>query len=129
MISKRNIKAFITGISKRNGTDEWLIMLNESFLAVPGKNIITIINVNLYKIVRIIKADYSGWIMGSCILNENILLTGDNNYYIRQWKIVEDNLLLISKKEYSHKGDINTLINLGDGHFASGSDGGTVKIW
>ena len=128
-VSKKSLKASISGISKRNGTDEWLIMLNESFLAVPGKNIITIINVNQYKIARIIKADDSGWIMGSCIINENLLFTGDNSYSIRQWKIEEDNLLLISKKDFAHKGDINTLINLGNGHFASGSDGGTVKIW
>ena len=104
-------------------------MLNEVFLAVPGKDIITIINVNQYKIARIVKAVDSSWIMGSCILNKNLLFTGDRSYTIRQWKIEEDNLLLISKKEFAHKGDINTLVNLRDGHFASGSDGGTIKIW
>ena len=128
-ISKKNLKTSVSGISKRNGTDEWLIMLNEVFLAVPGKDIITIINVNQYKIARIVKAVDSSWIMGSCILNKNLLFTGDRSYTIRQWKIEEDNLLLISKKEFAHKGDINTLVNLRDGHFASGSDGGTIKIW
>ena len=126
---EKKSKASISNISKRNGTDEWLIMLNEDFLAVPGENRITIINVKKYKIARIIEIKDSSWILGSCLMNENILLTGDRNYSIRQWKIEEDNLILISKKDRVHDGDINTLINLGEGHFASGSDGGTVKIW
>ena len=104
-------------------------MLNKDFLAVPGKNRITIIDVNNYRIARLIDGNGSSWIFGSCIMNENILLTGDDNYSIRQWKIEGDNLTLISKKDNAHNGDINTLINLGNGHFASGSDGGTVKIW
>ena len=33
------------------------------------------------------------------MLNKNILLTGDCAKIIRQWKIEEDNLILISKKE------------------------------
>ena len=104
-------------------------MLNEEFLAVPGEKRITIINVNTYKIARIIEVKDSSWIFGSCIMNENMLFTGDNSCSIRQWKIEGDNLILVSIKNNAHEGDINTLINLGEGHFASGSDGGTVKIW
>ena len=98
-------------------------------MAVPGENKITIINVNKYKIARIVETNDSKWIFGSCIINEIMLFTGDRNYSIRQWKIDGDNLILVSKKNNAHDGDINTLINLEDGHFASGSDGGTVKIW
>ena len=37
------------------------------------------------------------------MLNENILLTGDYNKRIIQWKIEGDNLQLISKKENALK--------------------------
>ena len=104
-------------------------MLNENFLAIPGENKITIINVKIYKITRIIEINGSDWILGNCRINENMLFTGDRNLTIRQWKIEGDNLILVSIKNNAHEGDINTLINLGEGHFASGSDGGAVKIW
>ena len=55
--------------------------------------------------------------------------TGDEKGIIREWKIEEDNLILISKKENAHKSYINTLLNLGNGHIASGSADNTIKIW
>ena len=58
-----------------------------------------------------------------------MLLTGDYSETIRQWKIEGDNLILISKKEKTHDSDINVLLNIGDGHIASGSDDHTVRIW
>ena len=58
-----------------------------------------------------------------------MLLTGDESKVIRQWKIDGDNLILISKNEKAHDGNINVLLNLGDGHIASGSDDKTIKIW
>ncbi len=98
-------------------------------MAVPGENQITIIDIDKYKQVKIIKVPDSSWILGSCKINENTLFTGERNLSIRQWKIEEDNLILVSKKDNAHNGDINTLVNLGNGHFASGSDGGIIKIW
>ena len=128
-IREKQLKTTISNISKRNYTDEWLIILNKNILAVPGDNQITIINIDKYKQVKIIKVPDSSWILGSCKINENILFTGERNLSIRQWKIEEDNLILVSKKDNVHDGDINTLVNLGNGHFASGSDGGIIKIW
>ena len=127
-IENKKCKASITNINKRNFTDEWLILISENLLAIPGENIISIVNLNKYILVRTINTD-SSWILGSCMLNENVLITGDRNYMIKQWEIEDDNLILISQKENAHKGDINTLLNLGNGHIASGSDGGAVKIW
>ena len=49
-------------------------MLNENFLAIPGKNKITIINVKyiyIYKIARIVEINNSGWIFGNCRINKN----------------------------------------------------------
>ena len=128
-IEDNKIKGSISDVSKRNSTDEWLIMINKNLLLVPGQNKFSIINVDVYKIIRIIEIQNSSWIFGNCLISENILLTGDRNYSIKQWKIEGDNLNLISVKENAHKGDINYLLNLGNGHFASGSDGGIVKIW
>ena len=128
-IREKKLKATISNISKRNYTDEWLIILNKNILAVPGENQITIIDIDKYKQVKIIKVPDSSWFLGSCKINENILFTGERNHSIRQWKIEEDNLILVSKKDNVHDGDINTLVNLGNGHFASGSDGGIIKIW
>ena len=67
--------------------------------------------------------------MGVCILNQNMLLTGDESKIIRQWRIEDDNLILISKKEKIHNGTIYGLLNLGNGHIASCSWDKTIKIW
>ena len=63
------------------------------------------------------------------MLNKNILLTGDGRGIIREWKIEEDNLILISKKENAHNNSIFTLFNIGNGHIASGSADKLIKIW
>ena len=46
-------------------------------------------------------------LLGVCLLNKDMLLTGDYSEIIRQWKIEGDNLILISKKEKAHDNDIN----------------------
>ena len=63
------------------------------------------------------------------MLNKNILLTGDDNGIIREWKIGEDNLILISKKENAHEGCILILLNIGNGHIASVFANKSIKIW
>ena len=47
-------------------------------------------------------------INGVCMLNKNILFTGDEEGKIREWKIEKDNLILISKKENAHNNCIDT---------------------
>ena len=128
-LSERKIKASISNISKYNGYREWIIMISKDLLLIPGENKISIINVNYYKLVRVVDVSGSSWICGVCMLNENMLLTGDYAEIIRQWRIEGDNLILVSKKEKTHDSDINVLLNLGNGHIASGSDDSTVKIW
>ena len=127
LLNKKDINS-ITNISKNNGLS-YFVLLSKELLAIPGENKISIINVNEYKLVRIIEVPGSSWIYGVCILNKNMLLTGDCNKIIKQWKIEDDNLILISSKENAHDKDINVLLNLGDGHIASGSDDNTIIIW
>jgi len=110
---------------------EGFIMISKELLLIPGKNKISIININEYEIIRIIDVPVpnSNSIICVCILNDNILFTGDENKVIREWKIEEDNLIFFSQKENAHNRAIITLINIGDGHIASGSDDNLIKIW
>ena len=101
------------------------------FITFPGENQIFIINTDIdqYKLVRKIEVPGSKWICGVCMLNKNMLLTGEQAKIIRQWKIEEDNLILVSKKENAHDNDITVLLNIGNGFIASGSEDYSIKIW
>ena len=44
-------------------------------------------------------------------------------------KIEGDNLILISQKENEYNNGIFALINIGDGHIASGAQDKLIKIW
>ena len=81
-------------------------MISKDLLLITGKNKISIINVNNYKL-KIIDVPGARCIEGVCMLNQNILLTGDGANIIRQWRIEGDNLILVSKKEKAHNGPIN----------------------
>ena len=126
---ERKIITSIKNISKNNGVREWFILIKKDLLLIPGENQISIINTNQHTLVRKIEVPGSNWIYGVCMLNKNMLLTGDYSYTLRQWKIEGDNLILISKKENTHDDRINALLNLGNGFIASGSDDKTIKIW
>ena len=120
---ERKVKSSISNISNCN-----MIMMTKDLLLITGYNKISIINVNNYKL-RIINVPEAGCIYGVCILNQNMLLTGDESKIIRQWRIEGDNLILISKKEKAHDGVILGLLDLGNGHIASCSGDKTIKIW
>jgi WD40 repeat protein len=107
----------------------FLNLLTKDLLLSTGIDKLYIINVNEHNITRIINAPGSNYIMVSCILNNNTLLTGDYNRNIKQWKIEGDNLNLISTKENAHDSSIISLIKLEDGYILSGSDDGEIKIW
>ena len=128
-LKRRKTKAKIDNIDLNGRIFQGFIMISKELLLIPGINKISIININEYNIIKIIDVPNSNSIIGVCMLNENILFTGDENGIIKQWKIEEDNLILISQKENSHNGKIYTLINIGDGHIASGSDDQLIKIW
>jgi len=126
-INERKIKSSISNISKSGYSP--FIMISKDLLFILGYNKISLININEYEIIREIEVPNSGMINGVCLLNKNILFTGDEEGIIRRWKIEEDNSILISKKENAHYSSIYTLINIGNGHIASGSDDNTIKIW
>ena len=104
-------------------------MISKELLLIPGINKISIININKYNLLKTIEVPNSNEIIGTCMLNQNILLTGDKNNAIRQWKIEGDNLILNSMKENAHNGNIFSLIKIGDGHIISGSKDNSIKLW
>ena len=104
-------------------------MISKELLFIPGFNKISIIDINYYELIREIKVPDSGWIYGACMLNENIILTGDNESTIREWKIEGGNLILISQKRKAHNDWILTLLNIGNRYIASGSFDTLIKIW
>ena len=126
-INERKIKSSISNIS--NSSFSPFIKISKDLLFISGENKISIIDINYYEKIREIEVPNSGWINGDCILNKNILFTGDQEGIIREWKIKGDNLILISKKENAHKDWISALLNIGDGHIVSGSFDKSIKIW
>ena len=106
-----------------------LLMISKDLLLITGENQISIVNVNSYNIIRTIRVDNSSWICATCMLNKDMILTGDANKRIIQWKIENDNLQLISMKGNSHNDWIITLSKLDKGHILSGSNDKSVKIW
>ena len=74
-------------------------MISKDLLLITGYNEISIINVNSYNLIKTINAENSGWIYAVCMLNKDIILTGDDNKRIIQLKIENDNLKLISIKK------------------------------
>ena len=105
------------------------IMISKELLLIPGINKISIINIKKYKLIRIIDIFNSNSIVDTCMINENILLTGDERGTIREWRIEGDNLSLISKKVNAHNHTIYSLIKIGNGHITSGSFDNSIKIW
>ena len=105
-----------------------LLMISKDLLLITGENKISIINVNSYNIIKTINVDNSSWINAVCMLNIDMILTGDYNKRIIQWNIENDNLKLISIKENAHEDAINTIAKLGNSLILSGSDDKSVKI-
>ena len=103
-------------------------MITKDLLLITGGENISIINVNQHKIIRIISVPDTYYISASCILYENILLTGDDKSRIKIWNIKGDNLEIISTKENTLCDSINVLMKLDNCHLLSGSSDGEISI-
>ena len=127
---ERKIKAKIDNINGFSHSDcEWLIMISKDLLLIPGENKLFIVNINHYNLVREINVPDSGFISSCCILNQTMLITGDYNKTLRQWRIEGDNLIQIYKKDNSHGSGILSLVNLGNKLIVSGSSDKLIKVW
>jgi WD40 repeat protein len=128
LLERKNITK-INNISVSCFLFDSLVMMTKDLLLATGCDKLSIININLHNIIRTIDVSGSSWIHCACMLNENMLLTGDCNKRIIQWKIEGDNLQLISKKENAHEDSVCTLSKIGNGLIISGSRDNFVKIW
>ena len=104
-------------------------MISKDLLTAGCSDKILIINVNSHNIIRTINTSGSNIIYTICMINENQLLTGDDNHKIKQWKIEGDNLILISTKENAHNNSMYTILKIGDNHILTGDGSGEEKIW
>ena len=127
-IKRNNIKK-INNINVTYFIYDSLLMISKDLLLITGENMISIINVNSYNLIKTINVDNSGYIFAACMLNKDMILTADQNNRIIQWKIEDDNLKLISIKENAHDDRIYTLSKLSNGLILSGSYDNSVKIW
>ena len=105
--------------------DNLLCMMNERYLCVGGENKITIIDVYQKNIIREIEDAGVHYCLYK--LNDNILLSG-KNYDITQWKICQNNLTLISKKEKAHQSYIWKIIKFRKNIVTCSADK-SLKIW
>ena len=103
-------------------------MINKYLLLFDGYNMIQIININEYKKISEIDIPNSGYIYATCKLNYNIIIIGDSNGSLMKWRIEKDNLILISKKENAHNGNIYAILNLFNRHIVTGSRDKIIKI-
>ena len=105
--------------------DNLLCMMNERYLCVGGKDKITIIDVYQKNIIREIEDNGVHYCLYK--LNDNILLSG-KDYDITQWKICQNNLTLISKKEKAHQSSIYKIIKFRKNIVTCSADK-SLKIW
>ena len=126
---KKNIIQKINSISVTYYIHDSFLMISKDLLIIAGQNKISIVNVNSYNITKAIQLENLGWILATCMLNKDTILTSDFNKNIIQWKFENDNLKLISKKENAHDDIIYTLSKLDNGLILSGSADCSIKIW
>ena len=105
--------------------DNLLCMMNERYLCVGGTDKITIIDVYQKNIIR--EIEDNGVHLCLYKLNDNILLSG-KECDITQWKICQNNLTLISKKEKAHQSYIHKIIKFNK-NIVTCSDDTSIKIW
>jgi len=119
-INERKVKSILENISFNTyGFRTWFYMIIKDLLLIPGLKMINIINVNEHKKIREIDIPDADTIYGVCMLNSNMVITGDSNKSLRQWKIKGNNLIFISKKEKTHNVNINVILNMKNGNIAT----------
>ena len=97
-------------------------------LIIGGIDKISLVNVYRYELIREINVFNSINNCGFCMLNENMFITGDSCGKIRQWKIEDDNIKIISIKNVNEK-PLLVLFKIGNGRILSSSSDNFIRIW
>ena len=91
-------------------------------LIIGGIDKISLVNVYRYELIREINVFNS---INNC---ENMFITGDSCGKIRQWKIEDDNIKIISIKNVNEK-PLLVLFKIGNGRILSSSSDNFIRIW
>jgi len=103
--------------------------ITSDLLLVGGYNKLYLININIHNLIRIIDCSDSRFIYDICILSDNVVLTGDEESNIKQWRILGDKLILISEKKDSDLNNVKSLLKISDEHIISCDNSGFLKYW
>lgn len=110
-------------------------MITKNLLLLAQLNSFFLINIDQYNIISQIEVkENNSYFTCLSLLNENMILTGDTEGAIKQWKIEGNEITLFSSKHIAHNGRIDNLLKLGKGLILScGRDNycycGVFKIW
>ena len=106
---------------------ERIIKLNDEEIAIAGNKKIYLIDFNNYLILNEINCDYRN----DCILklSNNLILIGDSNGTITQYRIEKKRLIKESFKNKSHEINIFSLTLINDMIISGSINSKEIKIW
>jgi len=120
IINKIDVNPYIYGVSK-------FCLINENFLVYVTDYKVYIADLNIYNVIDVYN------IKQTCLyfhkLKDNILLCGNSQGNIIQYKFKDNKLNIISYKESVHSRFIWKIINSQKGYIISASDDSTIKLW
>ena len=103
--------------------------ITSDLLLVGGYNKLFVININSHNLIRTIDCSDSRFVYDICVLSDNVVLTGDEESNIKQWRILGDKLILISEKKDSDLNNVKSLLKISDEHIISCDNSGFLKYW
>jgi len=98
-----------------------------NYLFIGGKNKILYVNHKtkiIEKIIAILNFIYTLY-----LVNDNMIIIGDNKGNISQLEIKNSNLKIISEKKRAHNKEIHGFLALNNGDLLSCSTDGLIKVW
>lgn len=102
-----------------------MVIIKKDLILIGGPKIY-LVNIEKYNLIK--ELDPADGIVESiCLLNDNYLLTGGRGSIV-QWRIIDEDMKVISKKENIHKGCVLDLLNFRDGRIVSGAGDGLIRI-
>ena len=104
-----------------------LIQLTDITMAVGSKDLIEVYDIE--KMIKVREFKINGNIKVFCKLTDDLLLSGDENGTIIQWKLHGINFNELCKREKAHNGSVEDIITLNNGAVVSVGLDCFVKVW
>jgi len=118
-LHERKTTNIINNIESAGYWFEKMVMINRNLMLIGGHEIY-LVNVNKYSLIKVMDPP-DGIVDSICLLNENYFITGGRDT-IAQWRIDDEDLIVISKKEKIHSGCILDLLKIRDGRIISSGE-------